>query len=259
MSSSRDRRDIYYRKAKEEGWRARSAFKLIQLDETFHFLSGVTRALDLCAAPGSWSQVLSRLVEVSPDRRIVAVDLQEMAPIDGVIIMQGDITREDTARDVVARMEGLADVVICDGAPDVTGMHDLDEYMQSQLVAAAVGITTRTLRAGGWFVAKMFKGRDTDLLVAQLRSIFEAVCIAKPASSRPGSAESFVVCENFVGGNALQSCSGFAERVLPFVLEGDLAAYDREWVAASSIYGRRESEFGVPEFLEQWAAARTDG
>jgi tRNA (cytidine32/guanosine34-2'-O)-methyltransferase len=134
--SSKDKRDIYYRKAKEEGWRARSAFKLLQIDEQFALFAGVRRAVDLCAAPGSWSQVLSRrLRSDDPGHdgvRIVAVDLQEMAPIDGVHSIAGDITSQRTVDEVLnvfreGDTERLADLVVCDGAPDVTGMHDLDE------------------------------------------------------------------------------------------------------------------------------------
>lgn len=96
--SSKDKRDIYYRLAKEEGWRARSAFKLLHLNEDFDLFSGVNRVVDLCAAPGSWSQVLSRKLieertEGKDDVKIVAVDLQAMAPLPGVIQIQGDITK----------------------------------------------------------------------------------------------------------------------------------------------------------------------
>ena len=96
--SSKDKRDIYYRLAKEEGWRARSAYKLLQLNDDFNLFNGVNRVVDLCAAPGSWSQVLSRkLIEERPENKdkvkIVAVDLQAMAPLAGVIQIQGDITK----------------------------------------------------------------------------------------------------------------------------------------------------------------------
>eukprot|EP00667_Euglena_gracilis_P029569 EG_transcript_39439 len=146
---SKDKRDIYYRKAKEEGWRARSAFKLLQVDEEFNLFEGVTRAVDLCAAPGSWSQVLQRkLNPTTPDAPaatggalIVAVDLQEMAPLPGVIQLQGDITALETAERIIEHLQGQkAELVVCDGAPDVTGMHDIDEYIQSQLILAALNI-----------------------------------------------------------------------------------------------------------------------
>ena len=149
---TKDKRDIYYRKAKEEGWRARSAYKLLQIDEQFEIFTGVRRVVDLCAAPGSWCQVVSRkLFSSTPeaerdDVRIVAVDLQEMAPIDGVNIIQGDITSQATVAEVLGLLregdaERHADLVICDGAPDVTGMHDLDEYIQGQLLLCALSIT----------------------------------------------------------------------------------------------------------------------
>eukprot|EP01094_Clydonella_sp_ATCC50884_P030037 TRINITY_DN9638_c0_g1_i1.p1 TRINITY_DN9638_c0_g1~~TRINITY_DN9638_c0_g1_i1.p1 ORF type:complete len:295 (+),score=48.47 TRINITY_DN9638_c0_g1_i1:18-902(+) len=203
--SSKDKRDIYYRKAKEEGWRARSAFKLLQIDEQFDILNGVKRAVDLCAAPGSWSQVLSRKLYggdlgTSGDKsvKIVAVDLQDMAPLPGVVQLKGDITKRSTAEAIIQHFEGeLADVVLSDGAPDVTGMHDVDEYIQAQLILAALNITTHTLRPGGSFVAKIFRGKDVSLLYEQLRVFFPEVSVAKPKSSRNSSIESFVVCRNY--------------------------------------------------------------
>jgi tRNA (cytidine32/guanosine34-2'-O)-methyltransferase len=138
--SSRDKRDIFYRLAKEQGWRARSAFKLLQIDEDFGILDGVVNCVDLCAAPGSWSQVLSRrLAENACDcqAKIVAVDLQPMAPLSGVTQIQGDITKASTAEQITAHFCGeKADLVVCDGAPDVTGLHDMDEYIQGQLLLA---------------------------------------------------------------------------------------------------------------------------
>jgi len=149
---SKDKRDIYYRKAKEEGWRARSAFKLLQLDEEYNLFQGVKRAVDLCAAPGSWSQVLSKKLRPlgnETDIKIVAVDLQDMAPLPGVIQLKGDITKKSTAEKIIEHFEGnYADIVVSDGAPDVTGMHDIDEYIQAQLILAALNITTHVLKKG---------------------------------------------------------------------------------------------------------------
>jgi tRNA (cytidine32/guanosine34-2'-O)-methyltransferase len=118
--ASKDKRDIYYRKAKEEGWRARSAFKLLQIDEVFDIFTGVRHAVDLCAAPGSWSQVLSRRLYLPALKAgaaapplIVGVDLQPMAPIEGVTLLQGDITSEATASAVIGRFSGeQADLVV---------------------------------------------------------------------------------------------------------------------------------------------------
>ncbi|KAJ4461363.1 putative ribosomal RNA methyltransferase 1 [Paratrimastix pyriformis] len=244
--SSKDKRDIYYRKAKEEGWRARSAFKLMQLDEEFNLFAGVKRAVDLCAAPGSWSQVVSRKLEAIPDSRIVAVDLNEMAPIKGVIQLQGDITNHDTVERIISHFDGLkADIVISDGAPDVTGLHDMDEYLQGQLILAALNVATHILRPDGKFVAKIFRGRDISLLFAQLRVFFKDVIVAKPQSSRNSSIESFVVCQHFdlpagyspVMINPFESqygyrpsdCQSPINRVLvPFLACGDLSGLDSD-------------------------------
>ncbi|RKP14406.1 FtsJ-like methyltransferase-domain-containing protein [Piptocephalis cylindrospora] len=199
--TSKDKRDIYYRMAKEQGWRARSAFKLLQLDERFGLFSGVQRAVDLCAAPGSWSQVLSRELQPLEDGKppqIVAIDLQAMAPLDHVTQIQGDITKKSTAEGVIQHFDGeRADLVVCDGAPDVTGLHDMDEYIQAQLLLAALNIATHVLRSGGTFVAKIFRGKDVSLLYAQLRTFFTEVTCAKPLSSRNSSIEAFVVCQNY--------------------------------------------------------------
>lgn len=114
--SSKDKRDIFYRLAKEEGWRARSAFKLLQIDSQFNILQDVTKAVDLCAAPGSWSQVLAQSLNGRETAQIVAVDLQAMSPIAGVQCLQGDITSETTAKDIIRLLgDCKADIVVCDG------------------------------------------------------------------------------------------------------------------------------------------------
>jgi tRNA (cytidine32/guanosine34-2'-O)-methyltransferase len=239
--SSKDKRDAYYRLAKEQGWRARSAYKLLQLDEEFNLFDGVTRVVDLCAAPGSWSQVLSRVlvkgekfgrvaweekqrstVEVSAtldaessekhpkkDVKIVSIDLQPMTPLDGITTLRADITHPSTIPLLLKALDPgdfdpaststshPVDLVLSDGAPDVTGLHDLDIYVQSQLLFAALNLTLCVLKPGGKFVAKIFRGKDVDLLYAQLKAMFERVRVAKPRSSRASSIEAFVVCEGF--------------------------------------------------------------
>jgi tRNA (cytidine32/guanosine34-2'-O)-methyltransferase len=243
--SSKDKRDAYYRLAKEEGWRARSAYKLLQLDEEFNLFEGVTRVVDLCAAPGSWSQVLSRVlikgekfgragwekkqaetrryvlglkdeepkeerkVEKRENVRIVAIDLQPMSPLEGVTTLRADITHPSTIPLMLKALDpetfdpslssptSPVDLVISDGAPDVTGLHDLDIYVQSQLLWAALNLALCVLKPGGKFVAKIFRGKDVDLLFAQLKLVFERVRVAKPRSSRASSIEAFVVCTGF--------------------------------------------------------------
>ena len=136
--------------------------------------------------------------EHEPAVKIVAVDLQAMAPIPGVIQIQGDITKESTALEIISHFDGgQADLVVCDGAPDVTGLHDLDEYIQAQLLLAALNITTHVLHPGGTFFAKIFRGRDVSLLYAQLRVFFPTVTCCKPRSSRNSSVEAFVVCQGY--------------------------------------------------------------
>ena len=204
---------MFYRRAKETGYRARSAFKLLQLDSEFDLFGEredhltVERAVDLCAAPGSWSQVLTDRLHASSSSqdnadtaRIVSVDLQPMAPLNGVLTMQGDITSLSTAKGIIQHFRGKrAELVVCDGAPDVTGLHDMDEFIQGQLLLSAINITTHVLCQHGTFVAKIFRGRDVGLLYAQLRILFQRVSVAKPSSSRNSSIEAFVVCQDFKG------------------------------------------------------------
>ncbi|RIA97205.1 FtsJ-like methyltransferase-domain-containing protein [Glomus cerebriforme] len=247
--SSKDKRDIYYRLAKEQGWRARSAFKLLQIDEEFNIFEGIQRAVDLCAAPGSWSQVLTKKLNENrpkdaPPPKIVAVDLQAMAPLEGVIQIQGDITKLSTAEQIISYFEGeLADLIVCDGAPDVTGLHDMDEYIQAQLLLSALNITTNILHPGGTFIAKIFRGKDVTLLYSQLKIFFPVVTCSKPRSSRNSSIEAFVVCQNYTPPkdyvptmiNPLLDLSyeqnellGPNRVIVPFISCGDLSGFDSD-------------------------------
>ncbi|KAH0628887.1 hypothetical protein JD844_010507 [Phrynosoma platyrhinos] len=260
--SSKDKRDIYYRLAKEEGWRARSAFKLLQLDEEYHLFQGVSRAVDLCAAPGSWSQVLSRKLKgegaKNSDVKIVAVDLQAMAPLPGVIQIQGDITKVSTAQEIIRHFEGQpADLVV------LTGLHDIDEYIQAQLLLAALNITTHVLKKGGTFVAKIFRGKDVTLLYSQLRIFFPDVTCAKPRSSRNSSIEAFVVCRNYsppegyvpnMSNPLLDHCydmdfnqlEGPNRVIVPFLACGDLSAYDSDRTYPLQLDPEKEYTYTTP-------------
>lgn len=238
---SKDKRDIYYRLAKEQGWRARSAFKLLHIDEEFGLFVNsagepVRYVVDLCAAPGSWSQVL----RTKTDATIVAVDLQPMSPIPGVTQLKGDITERSTAEQIVSSLDGnLAELVVSDGAPDVTGLHDLDEYIQAQLLLAALNITTHVLQPGGTFVSKIFRARDTSFLYAQMETFFEHVSIAKPRSSRNSSIEAFVVCQGYAPPPGfvpsmdnpyldMQYTFDSPNPLVPFYSCGDLSGYDAD-------------------------------
>ncbi|KAL3862001.1 hypothetical protein ACJMK2_008007 [Sinanodonta woodiana] len=248
--SSKDKRDVYYRLAKEEGWRARSAFKLLQINEDFNLFEGVKTVVDLCAAPGSWSQVLSRKLRgesgQNDDVKIVAVDLQAMAPIPGVIQIQGDITKKSTAEEIIDHFKGEnADLVVCDGAPDVTGLHDIDEYIQAQLLLA------------------IFRGKDVTLLYSQLKIFFPLVTVFKPRSSRNSSIEAFVVCQNYsppdgytpsmanplldhhydVDFNQLE---GPNRIIVPFLACGDLSGFDSDRTYPLQLAEGRAYEYHPP-------------
>lgn len=231
------------------------------VDDEFGLLQGVTKVVDLCAAPGSWSQVLSRrllgptsstttIKPTSPspastgDTKIVAVDLQLMSPIPGVIQLQGDITKLDTATAIISHFDGQhADLVVCDGAPDVTGLHDMDEYLQAQLLLAAFNITSHILKPGGTFVAKIFRGKDMSLLCSQMRVFFKEVVLSKPRSSRNASIEAFIVCRDYTPPESYvptmtnplldpafrpEDLEDVNKVVIPFVAAGSLEAYDSD-------------------------------
>jgi len=240
---TKDSRDIYYRKAKEEGYRARSAFKLLQIDEDYKIFQGVKKVVDLCSAPGSWSQVLSQKIyrpqHEDPDVKVVAVDIQFMAPVDGVKVIQGDITQLSTVEAIISHFEGkLADLVVSDGAPDVTGLHDLDLYLQSALLLAALNLTTHLLRPGGVFVGKVFLTEDMDLLYSQFKIFFEDVEFVKPRSSRSSSSEAFILCQNYTPPegfiptmiDALKKQAmhqeGINQLLVPYLANGDLRGFD---------------------------------
>jgi len=201
-------RDIYYRRAKETGYRARSAYKLLQVHQLHTlFTANTQRVVDLCAAPGSWSQVAVELMPPAPTAaatstpsrpRVIAVDLQEMAPIPGVHILQGDVTSLATVHSILSYFhQQPVDLILCDGAPDVTGVHTLDEHMQAQLLDAVLSITIRMLAVGGTLVCKIFRDEGYGTLESQLLLFFGAVECVKPSSSRMRSAEHFVVCKGF--------------------------------------------------------------
>ncbi|NXR18245.1 TRM7 methyltransferase, partial [Cinclus mexicanus] len=228
--SSKDKRDIYYRLAKEGGWRARSAFKLLQLEQRFQLFQGVRRAVDLCAAPGSWSQVLSRHLRWDWEH------WECQTGWSGGAGLGRSWAGENWESQFGSGGWGQLREVL-------TGLHDLDEYIQAQLLLAALNITTHVLKKGGTFVAKIFRGKDVTLLYSQLRLFFPEVTCAKPRSSRNSSIEAFVVCrgysppEGFVPsmdnplldpdtGLALSQLSGPSRLIVPFVACGDLSAFD---------------------------------
>ena len=212
---SYSKRDIFYRKAKEEGFRARSVYKLKEIHYNYNILSPTySNFVDLCAAPGSWTQMLRILTKSNPKSKIVSVDIQDIVPIEGVTIIKGDITRQDTIEKILVNFDqNKVDVIIFDGAPDVTGVIDVDMYMQVELIIFALVIVMKLLKKGGIFVAKMFKvgaGDDlekvrrenlyavkSDFYYEKVKILFDNVFYFKPTSSRASSHETYLICENF--------------------------------------------------------------
>ena len=189
--NSKDRRDFYYYQAKIQGYRARSAFKLLDIETTFNIFKDASRIVDLCAAPGSWSQVLRS----KTNSKIVAIDIQEMAPIDGVMTLKEDITSLECIRKVQEIFEGeKAELIVCDGAPDVTGFHDLDEFLQADLLKASLALCLKIGKIGSTFVGKCFRGEYSGFILRHFNKFYDSVELVKPKASRNASVECFLVC-----------------------------------------------------------------
>lgn len=185
--------DPYVRKAREQGYRSRAAFKLLELNEKEHFLKAGTMIVDLGAAPGGWSQVAAQ--KVKPGGRVIAIDILEIAPITGVTVLRADF-REDK---VLQALEGAkADVVLSDVAPNFSGIAMVDQSRQLELSLAAVEFCRKALKPEGVFVVKAFHGGAFDELVAALKSAFGRVRVLKPTASRGESAETYVVSRSLL-------------------------------------------------------------
>ena len=189
------RRDLYFRRAKEEGYRARSAYKLIQIQDRFHILHRGDTVLDLGAAPGSWSQVVSELV--GSDGVVIAVDLQPIEPIEDVLTIQGDMMDPEVQEKAISAAGGRVDVVLSDAAPNVSGIRVRDHAFSIELVYAALSIARRALKTGGSFVTKVFEGEDFPQLLVDLRTHFTRVRPFYPEATRREGYEVFVVCQGF--------------------------------------------------------------
>lgn len=182
--------DPYVKRAQAEGWRARAAFKLIELDERFGLLGRAERVVDLGAAPGSWSQVV---LKRRPKASVVGIDLLEVEPMAGLQFMQGDFLAEGMDDRLIELLGGQPDLVLSDMAANTVGHPHTDHLRTMVLVEAAADFAVRVLKPGGTFVAKVLGGGAEGPLVAELKRRFESVRHAKPPSSRKESSETYLV------------------------------------------------------------------
>lgn len=186
--------DPYVKRAQADGYRARSAYKLIELDERFELLKGAERIVDLGIAPGGWAQVARRK---APNAKIVGIDLLPTDPIDGVTIFEMDFLDEDAPEKLEDALGGEADLVMSDMAANTVGHKQTDHLRTMALVEAAALFATEVLRPGGTFVAKVLAGGADNTLVAELKRNFATVKHAKPPASRKGSSEWYVIAKGF--------------------------------------------------------------
>ena len=194
--------DPYVARAQKEGYRARAAYKIIEMNEKYHFFKNGQVVVDLGAAPGSWSQYVAREF---PKTKIFAMDLLEIKPINGVEFYQGDFTTDEALRWLEERLNlknesvGTVDVVMSDMAPNTVGHKKTDHIRQMVLLEYAFDFALRALKKDGTFIAKSFTGGATNDLVKQIKQHFKDVHYIKPPSSRKDSVEMFIVATGFKG------------------------------------------------------------
>ena len=189
--------DPYVRAAKQEGFRSRAAFKLVELDDKYRFLKKGARVLDLGAAPGGWSQVAAR--RVGERGRIVAADILEIEPLADVIVLQCDLLDPETPERLKAALDGPADIVLTDMAAATTGHRATDHLRTVALFEAALDVAEDVLKPGGVFVGKVFQGGASGELLARVKKLFREVKHVKPPASRAESVELYLVATGFRG------------------------------------------------------------
>ncbi len=191
------RKETYFQRAKQEGYRARSAYKLIQIQQKFRILRHGNVVVDLGAAPGSWSQVA--IQEVGRRGKVIAIDLQEIEPIPGVTILQGDMTDPTIQAQIIEAAGGQADVILSDAAPSTTGVKLRDHVISMELGHAALDVAKALLKPGRHLVIKVFQGEDLPQLIHDVKMAFHPVKIHSPKATRNESWETFIVARGFKG------------------------------------------------------------
>ena len=188
---NKQRRDAYVRQSKVDGYRARSAYKLIEIDEKFKIFKGGLSVVDIGAAPGSWSQYASKIVK---NGRLISIDLKKMDPIVNCVQIQGDFTENETQVEIKKILNVKADVVMSDMAVNTTGIKNLDSIQTGELCKDAMFFAKDILKENGYFISKIFMGETFNEIVTDGKKFFKEVKVFKPKSSRKDSKESFIIC-----------------------------------------------------------------
>ena len=189
---NKQKRDIYVRQSQVDGYRARSAYKLIEIDEKFKILKNGISVIDLGASPGSWSQYISRTVKSG---RLVSIDIKSMEEIENTIQIKGDFTDLDSQEKIKGLFKSKVDVVVSDMAVNTTGIKDIDAIYTGELAMEAMNFSKEMLVKEGRFVSKIFLGSSFNEIVALGKKLFKEVKVFKPKSSRKESKESFIICK----------------------------------------------------------------
>jgi len=189
---NKQKRDIYVRQSQVDGYRARSAYKLIEIDEKFKIFKNGISVIDLGASPGSWSQYISRTVKSG---RLVSIDLKGMEEIENTIQIKGDFTDLESQEKIKSLFKSKVDVVVSDMAVNTTGIKDIDAIYTGELAMEAMNFSKEMLVKEGRFVSKIFLGSSFNEIVALGKKLFKEVKVFKPKSSRKESKESFIICK----------------------------------------------------------------
>ena len=189
---NKQRRDTYVRQSKVDGYRARSAYKLKEIDEKFKIFKGGMSVIDIGAAPGSWSQYVAKVVK---SVKIISVDLKEMEDIQNTLQIKGDFTSIDTQNQIKDYLKKKPDVVMSDMAVNTTGIKNIDSIQTGELCKEAMIFSKDVISEKGFFISKIFMGSTFNEIVALGKKIFKEVKVFKPKSSRKDSKESFIICK----------------------------------------------------------------